>query len=189
MREIVMQMMTTLDGRLDDPAAWVSDIPDDLYAEIDRLYEGFDTVLAGRVTAAEMAEYWPGAATAADGSPISRSMARKMNAYKKYVFTGERDPAALEWSNAELVPVDGDAALAAFVERLKAQAGGDIHLSGGARLARTMVRLGLVDRYRLFVYPVASAGARWFDDLGEQRRLELESATAYSNGVVGLYYI
>jgi hypothetical protein len=34
-----------------------------------------------------------------------------------------------------------------------------------------------------------SAGTRWFDEIGEQRGLELESATAYSNGVVGLYYI
>jgi dihydrofolate reductase len=87
------------------------------------------------------------------------------------------------------VSPDGDEAVVAFVEDLRARSGGDIHLSGGAQLARTLIRLGLVDRYRLFVYPVVSAGARWFDEIGEQRGLELESATAYSNGVVGLYYI
>jgi hypothetical protein len=83
-----------------------------------------------------------------------------MNTYKKYVFTRSDEP--LEWSNVELVPVDDDEALLAFVEECKAQPGGDIHLSGGAQLARTI------------------AG---------KRELELESATAYSNGVVGLYYI
>ena len=186
MRNLVMGMMTTLNGRLDDPGAWVTEIPDDLYAEIDRIYESFDTVLVGRTTALEMAEYWPGAETDDDGSAISRSMARKMNTYKKYVFTGSSEP--LEWSNVELVPVDGDETLVAFVEQLKAQPGGDIHLSGGAQLARTLIRLGVVDRYHLYVYPLVSAGAGWFDEIGERRELELQSATAYSNGVVGLYY-
>jgi dihydrofolate reductase len=189
MRKLVMAMMTTLNGRLDDPDAWMTGIPDDLYAEIDRVYEAFDTILVGRTTAAEMAEYWPGAETAEDGSEISRSMARKMNAYKKYVFTGASEPAEREWSNAELVPVDGDEALVAFIDELKAQPGGDIHLSGGARLARTLARLGVVDRYHLLVHPVVSPGATWFDEIDDKRELELQSATAYSNGVVGLYYI
>ena len=181
-----MQMMTTLNGRLDHPEEWVPEIPDDLYAEIDRLYESFDTVLVGRTTALEMAEYWPGAETDAEGSEISRSMARKMNTYEKYVFSSSSEP--LEWSNVEVVPVDGDEALVAFVEALKARPGGDIHLSGGARLARTLIRAGVVDRYHFFVYPAVSPGASWFGEIEGQRELELESATAYSNGVVGLYY-
>ena len=181
-----MAMMTTLNGRLDDPDAWVTGIPDDLYAEIDRVYESFDTVLVGRTTALEMAEYWPGAETDEDGSAISRSMARKMNTYKKYVFTNSSEE--LEWSNVELAPVDGDEAIVSFIEELKARPGGDIHLSGGAQLARTLIRLGVVDRYHLFVYPVVSPGASWFGEIDGKRELELESATAYSNGVVGLYY-
>jgi dihydrofolate reductase len=113
-------------------------------------------------------------------------MAHKMNTYKKYVFTRGGEP--LDWSNTELVPVEDDDALLAFVEALKALPGGDIHLSGGAELALALIRLGVVDRYRLFVYPVVSAGVRWFDEIAGRRTLELESATAYSNGVVGLYY-
>ena len=186
MRKLVMQMMTTLNGRLDHPEEWVPEIPDDLYAEIDRLYEGYDTVLVGRATALEMAEYWPGAETDPAESDTARSMARKMNTVEKLVFTSSGEP--LEWTNYELVPVDGDDALVAFVDQLKARPGGDIHLSGGARLARTLIRLGVVDGYRLFVYPVVSPGACWFGELDGQHGLELQSATAYSNGVVGLYY-
>src|SRR3954468_15278392 len=63
MRQLVMQMMTTLNGRLDPPEEWVPEIPGDLYAEIDRIYERFDTVLVGPTTALEMAGYWPGAET------------------------------------------------------------------------------------------------------------------------------
>ena len=119
MRNVVMGMMTTLNGRLDDPAAWVTGVPDDLYAELDRLYATFDTILVGRTTYDEMVEYWPGAETEAGGSESSRSM-------------GE-------------VLAHGDEDVVAFVNDLKAQPGGDIHLSGGARLAKTLVRLGLVD--------------------------------------------
>ena len=188
MRKVVMGMMTTLNGRLDDPDVWMTGIPDDLYAELDRLYASFDTILVGRTTYAEMFEFWPGAETAEGGSEISRSMARKMNSYKKYVLTagGEKEP--LEWNNAELVPADGDEDIVAFVGDLKAQPGGDIHLSGGARLAQTLVRLDLVDQYHFVVHPVVSAGASWFDEIEAKRELNLLSAAAYSNGVVGLYY-
>ncbi len=72
MRKVVMGMMTTLNGRLDDPDAWMTEIPDDLYAEIDRLYGTFDTILVGRRTYEEMFEYWPGAETAEDGSEINK---------------------------------------------------------------------------------------------------------------------
>jgi dihydrofolate reductase len=188
MRKVVMGMMTTLNGRLDDPDVWLTGIPDDLYAELDRTYETFDTILVGRTTYREMFEYWPGAETAEGGSEISRSMARKMNSYKKYVLTGAREKRPLEWNNAALVPADGDEDIVAFVTDLKAQPGGDIHLSGGARLAQTLVRLGLVDQYHFVVHPVVSAGRCWFDGIEEKRELNLLSAAAYSNGVVGLYY-
>ena len=188
MRKVVMGMMTTLNGRLDDPAAWVTGVPDDLYAELDRLYGTFDTILVGRTTYEEMFEYWPGAETAEGGSEHSKSMARKMNAYKKYVFTGATEKTALEWNNAEQVLARGDEDIVAFVNELKAQPGGDIHLSGGATLAQSIVRLGLVDRYHLVVHPVVSDGLRWFDQIEEQRAMKLLSATAYSNGVVGVYY-
>ena len=188
MRDVVMGMMTTLNGRLDDPAAWVTGVPDDLYAELDRLYGTFDAILVGRTTYEEMLEYWPGAETAEHGSEISKSMARKMNSYKKYVLSGARERTALDWNNAEQVLVHSDEDIVKFVSGLKAQPGRDIHLSGGARLAQTLVRLGLVDRYHFVVHPVVSAGSRWFDQIEGQRGMRLLSATTYSNGVVGLYY-
>ena len=34
MRKVVLAMMTTLNGRLDDPGAWVTGLSDDHYEEI-----------------------------------------------------------------------------------------------------------------------------------------------------------
>jgi dihydrofolate reductase len=185
-RRVVLAMMTTLNGRLDDPDAWVTGVSEDHYQEIDRGYATFDTILVGRVTAAEMFEYWPGARDEEGAGEAHRGMAEKMHSYKKYVFT--TDPTLrLEWHNAEPVVVSSEDDIRSFVNDLKAQPGGDIHLSGGARLAQTLVRLDLVEEFRFFVYPVYSPGASWFDKLGSQKNLELIGSTVFESGVVAMY--
>lgn len=186
MRKVVLAMMTTLNGRLDDPDAWVTGVSDDHYQEIDRGYATFDTILVGRVTADEMFEYWPGARDEEGASDSHRGMAEKMHAYKKYVFTTDPE-LTLKWHNAEPVVVSTDDDIRAFVEELKSQSGGDIHLSGGAHLAQTLVRLGLVDEYRFFTFPVYSPGATWHGGLTSQQTLELISSTAFENGAVAVY--
>jgi dihydrofolate reductase len=187
-------MMTTLDGRLDDPGAWVTGVDDRQYEDIDRRFEAFDSVLVGRTTYDEMYAYWPGALESetgfADSNPsTNRRMARKMNDYRKYVITREKDAEHLEWTNSERVVVHSDDELCDFVRRLKSQPGRDIHLAGGATLAQEFVRLRLIDEYRFFVYPTLSNGARWFDRVDAHPPLRLITTDAYANGVVGLHYL
>ncbi|WP_455854231.1 dihydrofolate reductase family protein [Ensifer canadensis] len=93
-----------------------------------------------------------------------------------------------EWNNVEQVVVPDDEALAADLLDLKAQPGGNIHLSGGASLAQTVIGLGLVDTFHFFVYPVTSPGAVWFGELPDRYDLRLMGADTYENGVVGLHY-
>jgi dihydrofolate reductase len=75
-----------------------------------------------------------------------------------------------------------------FINDLKDQPGSDIMVTGGSRLGQTFSRLGLIEEYRFFVYPVVSKGESWFDQIQDKRELELISATPYQNGIVGLYY-
>ena len=202
MRNVVLAMMTTANGRVDDPDAWMTDLGVDLYRDIDSRFEGFDTVLIGRTTYAEMCAYWPNALiedaplgglrdapnVAGEHAEINRRMAHKMNSYKKLVFSrgGVREP--LAWNNSELVVTPTDADLVRFVAELKAQPGRDIILSGGAQLAQSFVRLHLVDEYHLYVHPVASRGATVFDGVDGRSALELTDTTTYTGGVVALRY-
>lgn len=200
MRKLVLGMMTTLNGRLDDPEAWLAGIGDDLFGDVARWLENdCDTVLMGRTTYNEMAAYWPNVETEQlrpigeqiqiqeGAAEINRRVARKMNAYKKLVFTrGSR--AALSWNNAELVVAPRDEDLVGFVAELKAQPGREIHLAGGARLAQSFARLGLVDEYLLHVHPVVSSGATLFEAVEGKRALELLGTTTYVGGVVSLRY-
>lgn len=189
MRKIVLQMMTTLNGRLDDPMAWVHEVGDDQYREIDRIYATYDTVLVGRTTYEEMAAYWPDALSEGAGTETNQAMARRMNTYRKLVFSRSGHQKLTEWNNTEQVTVFTDHELAKYLANLKAQPGGDIHLSGGASFAQSVIALDLVDEFYFFVYPVVSPGASWFSQLPDQRDLQLLSASAYENGVVGLHYL
>jgi dihydrofolate reductase len=188
-RKIVFQMMTTLNGRLDDPLAWVKSVGDDQYREIDRIYATYDTVLVGRITYEEMAAYWPGALSEAAGTETNQAMARRMNSYKKLVFSRSGRQKLTEWNNTEQVVVAADDELAKYLANLKTQPGGDIHLSGGARFAQSVIALDLVDEFYFFVYPVVSPGASWFSQLPDQRDLQLVSTSTYENSVVGLHYL
>lgn len=189
MRPIVFQMMTTLDGRLDDPMAWVHEVGEDQYRDIEQLYGGYDTVLVGRRTYEEMAAYWPGVLAGGEGTETNRRMARRMHDCRKLVFSRTGHGELTPWHNVERVVTPTDDDLVGRLLALKAQPGGAIHLSGGAGFAQSVLALGLVDEFHFFVYPVMSPGERWFARLGAPRELALVRARAYASGVVGLQYV
>lgn len=188
MRKVVLVMITTLNGRLDKPYEWVSTVSSEVDIEFNRAYDTFDTMLVGNTSYAEMAAYWPGAETDESVTEINRRIAGKLNRYKKYVFTSAAEKQPLAWHNAEQVLVHNDDDITRFIANLKAEHGKDIYLAGGARLAQTLARLGLIDEYRLFVYPVISAGITWHEQIADQHALELISTTTYDKSVVEMYY-
>lgn len=84
-----------------------------------------------------------------------------LTAMPKVVFSSTVE-APLSWANTELV--GGDAVEA--VRAMKQEAGLPMHTLGSVSLCRSLLRAGLVDRYRVVVFPVitgATGSDRIFD--------------------------
>src|SRR5215213_2515965 len=96
----------------------------------------------------------------AEQMPDEPSMAA-LTATPKVVFSSTlREP--LSWANTELV---GTPAVEA-VRAMKQQTGPPLHTLGSLALCRSLLRAGLVDRYRVVVFPVitgATGRDRIFD--------------------------
>jgi dihydrofolate reductase len=74
------------------------------------------------------------------------------------------------------------------VARLKEQPGKDLGV-GGAGLASTFIKLGLVDEYQLFVSPVVlGAGIPYFPALDERINLKLVETRTFGSRVVYVRY-
>jgi dihydrofolate reductase len=92
-----------------------------------------------------------------------------------------------------LEKVEGNARLvregaAAEVAKLKQESGKDLAV-GGAGLAATFMKLGLIDEYRLFVSPVVlGGGTPYFPALEERIDLELLETRTFGSRVVYLRY-
>jgi dihydrofolate reductase len=73
--------------------------------------------------------------------------------------------------------------------RLKQEPGGEIVAHGGTQFVRSLIRLGLVDEYRLWVLPAATGqGAPLFTELAHPVILQLIKATAFPSGILELCY-
>src|SRR5262249_21682120 len=70
------------------------------------------------------------------------------------------------------------------IRALKAQAGQDIVVTGSITLCHTLIGAGLVDEFRLFVYPaVQGRGRRLFPDGLALPALRLLDAKSFGNGI------
>jgi dihydrofolate reductase len=143
-------------GRASDSGSWVLETVSNASAH-----------LVGAATYARWAEFWPSAA-----GPF----AAPMNDIPKFVFSNSLTSA--EW--AETTIVSGD--LADAVTRLKQEHSGYLLAQGGTRFARSLVKAGLIDEYRLVVHPVVlGAGEPLFTT---PLTIEPISTIAFSGGGV-----
>jgi dihydrofolate reductase len=120
-----------------------------------------DAQLLGRVTYQGFAKAWPAVRDEV-------GFADKMNGMPKYVVSSTlTDPA---WNNSAVITM-GE------VPGLKDQYQGDILVAGSGQLVRGLTDLGLVDEYRLMVFPlVLGTGKRLFDG-ANKTRLRLTDVT------------
>ena len=185
MRKLSVNTFLTLDGVMQAPGGPEED-PSDGFAyggwsfhywdehmnQVmgDVMAQPFDLVL-GRKTYGIFAAYWPTAPEEAGGKPL--------NDATKYVASRGRP--TLSWQPS--VHIEGDAGDG--VAELKAGDGPDLQVHGSGDLIQTLLRRGLVDEFRLWVFPVViGSGKRLFADGTVPAGLRLVDSSVSSSGVV-----
>jgi len=176
-------MMISLDGFIEGPnhdLGWAI-IDEELHTFINAQHrDKIGMYVYGRGTYEVMNDFWPTADQDPSHPDYIIEFARLWQAMPKVVFSRTLDK------------VDGNARLikgnvAEEIKQLKAQPGKDLAV-GGANLAGSLMQLGLVDEYQLFIQPVViGSGTRLFSDRF-YAKLKLVDTKTFHSGVVLLTY-
>ena len=183
MRPVVYGFNVSLDGYVEDRDGGIdwSDPDPELHAFWNEHERESDLHLYGRRLWEVMSAFWPTAGDDPNAPPEVIEYARFWNAVPTVVFSTTLESVS---GNARLVR-EG---IAEEVARLKAMPGKAMSL-GGAGIASTFMRLGLVDEYLVAVHPVLlGGGKRMFAELPSQERLVLKASRPFASGVAVLHY-
>ena len=135
-----------------------------------------DALLLGRKTYEIFAGYWPKA-------PDENPFAGLLNDIPKFVASRTLS-GPLAWRGSALVAGD----LAQGIAAIKARHD-EVHVIGSLDLVQSLLRLGLVDRLNLWMYPLLlGSGKKLFADGTVPISLRLTASTTYPSGALHLAY-
>ncbi len=179
MGKIVVTEFVSLDGVIEEPR-WTFQFdrgPDGDKFKYDELF-ACDALLLGRVTYQGFAQAWPAMGTDDFG--------KRMNSIPKYVVSSTLTDAEATWGDTTVIR----GGVPAEIARLRAEADGDLLVEGSSQLVQTLVRHGLVDDYRLMVFPIIlGAGQRLFPaEMDQSASLTLTESRTSGDGVLLLRY-
>jgi dihydrofolate reductase len=179
MRRIVVTEFVSLDGVIDEPR-WTFQFDRGKEGDQFKLDELFDAeaLLLGRVTYQGFASAWP--------AMDSDEFGKRMNSIQKYVVSSTLSDAEATWANSTVVRGD----VVAEITNLKSEPGGDLLVEGSAQLVHILTRHGLVDEFRLMVFPIVlGEGKRLFlEEMVDPATLQLVEANTAGSGVLLLRY-
>ena len=182
MGKVVVSQFITVDGVVEDPGGSENLDRGGWAFEFDRGDEGdafkmdeltkSDALLLGRTTYEGFAAAWP-------SRTDELGFADKFNSMPKYVVSSTlEDP---EWNNSTVLTGD----LSTAVTELREKFDGDILVNGSVQLAR---ELGLVDEYRLMVFPtVLGGGKRLFGETAATEPLRLTESRPAGETLILIY--
>jgi dihydrofolate reductase len=185
MRKLIVSTFLSLDGVMQAPGGpeeddeggfawggWSVHYWDDFMGQVmgEAMSTPFDLLL-GRRTYDIFASYWPNAPEEAGAKPLNEAT--------KYVAS--RSQRELTWGPAVLI--EGDAA--GGVAELKRGDGPELQVHGSGDLIQTLLRNGLVDEFRLWMFPVViGSGKRLFSDGTGPAGLRLVHSDVSTTGVI-----
>ncbi|MFJ9743842.1 dihydrofolate reductase family protein [Streptomyces sp. NPDC101166] len=180
MRKLILGFYVSLDGKSADADNGIRDVMmsiDDDEQEayfVSRLWEA-GAFLMGRKSYEIMAGFWP---------TSDHPSAKAMNEIPKVVFSRTLKSAD-DWPETRIAAGD----TAEEIAKLKAEPGKDLVAAGGTEFMHSLIKLSVVDEYRLWVLPAAAGkGAPLFPEMDEPVKLRLVKSTAFSSGILELVY-
>jgi dihydrofolate reductase len=183
MGKLIYSLNVSLDGYVETPEHsldWAI-VDDELHQWFNDRARELDASLYGRRMYELMADYWPTAGADPSATASMREFAQIWLATPKIVFSSTLE--RVDW-NSRLVRGDIGDELA----QLRKEFAGDMDL-GGATLAASFIRRGLVDEYQLLVHPVAlGSGTPFFPSLESRIPLRLTESHVFGSGVTYLGY-
>ena len=177
MSRIVVTEFVSLDGVMEDPGGaegtknggWTVNFergPEGGKFKFDELMAA-DALLLGRVTYQAFAAAWP--------SMGGDEFGDKMNGVPKYVVSSTLADSEATWGDTTVLRGD----VVAGVTRLKSEPGSNLLVAGSSQLVHTLAEHGLVDEYRLMVFPIIlGSGKRLFPDADVASEFTLTSHVA-----------
>ena len=178
MRTLAITQNITVDGSIEmlgewfDPQGQGGADTADLLEELHRQDREADGFLVGRQTFEDLRDYWPKQTGDATG------ITDYLNQVQKYVVSSTMTEP--DWQNSTILSGDP----VREVHALKDRPGKDIVVTGSITLCHALIEAGLVDQYRLFVYPVVQGrGRRLFPDGFEVPELKLLDTKAFRCGI------
>jgi dihydrofolate reductase len=173
-RTLAITQNVTADGAVEMLGDWFDPTAEDrqVTEAMNRFTERGDALLLGRRTFEDFRGFWP------KQTDDHTGITDELNRVQKYVVSSTMtDP---QWQNSTILTGDW----LARVAELKEQPGGDIGVTGSIRVCHALIAAGLVDEYRLFVYPVVQGrGRRLFPDGFELPALRLLDAKSFRSGI------
>jgi len=182
MRKLVYAMGVSLDGFIAGPGGNIDwSAPDEeLHRFHNQQARDSDVSLYGR-RLYETMRYWETADQNPSASEVELEFARIWKDTPQIVFSKTLEKVE---GNARLVRDNA----VEEVARLKEEPGNELSV-GGAGLASTFMKAGLIDEYRLFVSPVVlGGGTPYFPPLEDRIGLELVETREFGSRVVYLRY-
>ena len=181
MRTVIYSMSVSLDGFIAGPGGDIGfTAPDEeqFRFHIQQTREIGVELMGRRLYEAMLV--WETAETWADADGLE--FARIWNAIPKVVFSTTLERVE---GNARLAGTD----VASEVARLREEPGEGVISVAGASLASTLIKLNVIDEYRLFVDPVVvGGGTRYFPPLDAAIELELLETRTFGSRVAYLRY-
>jgi dihydrofolate reductase len=117
-----------------------------------------------------------------DWAKQSGEFADRINGIPKFVFSSRLEKA--DWNNATIVRGD----VVDEIRKLKERDGTDLALYGHGLLGQTLLKAGLLDEFRISLFPVVVGRGKLLFREGERARLQLLEATSLPKGVVVVRY-